>query len=233
MEEESKGNSTTAENYADQIIEVIRENEKFLRKNAKGSFDEVIEFIIEAIDYFSRAVKRERSEEDYLKSAMVFFFYHILMPLSYAIHTDLLIGNLPACFMELRLILESLSKCYIADLRYPDRNFFQEKVELLEKEMQRGKISTSKLIKNFGEELELRKCSIALWDKISRDWVHTKGIIDRIAYQIIEKGEVPPWPLVIPTNYVEADLDTIEELGKRISQFRNLLRATIEKYQQN
>jgi hypothetical protein len=48
----------------------------------------------------------------------------------------------------------------------------------------------------------------------------------------IEKSNVPRWALVIPVNYTENDLDALEELRKRISQFRELLAATVEKYQQ-
>jgi hypothetical protein len=43
---------------------------------------------------------------------------------------------------------------------------------------------------------------------------------------------VPPWALVIPMNYTDNDLDALEELRKRISQFKELLAATAEKYQQ-
>ena len=68
--------------------------------------------------------------------------------------------------------------------------------------------------------------------KLSKDWVHTKGIVDRIVSQISEKSGAPSWALVIPMNYAEDDLDTIKELGKRISQFRKLLKDTIENYKQ-
>ena len=57
---------------------------------------------------------------------------HVLMPVGGAIYVNALTGNLPACFMELRLALESLVKCYLADLKYSDRPFFQEKLNLLE-----------------------------------------------------------------------------------------------------
>ena len=35
-------------------------------------------------------------------------------PMAYGIYTDLLIGNLLAIFMELRLLLEVLAYCYMA-----------------------------------------------------------------------------------------------------------------------
>ena len=159
------------------------------------------------------------------------------MPSSYAIYIDLLIGNLPACFMELRLMLESLIKCYLADLKYPEQSFFQRKLELLEKETKdkKGEKVPKRehdFIKEFDEIINSDVRSVKLWGKLSKDWVHTKGIVDRIVSQISGKSEAPSWALVIPMNYAEDDLDTIKELGNRISQFRKLLKDTIENYKQ-
>ena len=168
---------------------------------------------------------------------MVFFIHHNLMPSSYAIHMNLLMGNLPSCFMELRLTLEILVKSYLADLNYPEQNFFQKKLELLEKETKNknGKKIQKRehdYFREFDIKVQLDKESIKLWSKLSKDWLHTKGIIDRIVKQISEKSEVPSWALVIPMNYAEDDLDAIKELGKRVSQFRKLLKVTIENYKQ-
>lgn len=219
MAEETKGNSTVAEERFNHIVKVMKENEEFLRRNAEETYGEVIGLTKDAINFVGFAVKRK---DDYIKRSTIFFLYNILMPLSYAIYTDLLIGNLPACFMELRLMLESLVKCYLADLKYPKQSFFQEKLELLEKE----NVSTSKLMKELGEKLGLKNDFIALWGKLSKDWIHPEGVIDKIISQ------TPSWALVIPINYAEDDLDTINELCKRVSQFKKLLRVTIDNYKQ-
>jgi hypothetical protein len=140
---------------------------------------------------------------------------------------------MPACFMELRLMLESLAKCYLADLKYPDETIFREKLELLEKELEREHKSISKLMKELRGELGLKNDDfVALWGKLSQDWIHTKGIVDRIVKEITEKSAAPSWTFIIPIKYTETDLDTIDELRKRISQFRGLLKVIIEKYQQ-
>ena len=226
----AKKNSTAADNYLDYTMKVMKENEEFLRRNAEETYGEVIDLINDAIDLVGFAVKRKGSREDYVKRSMVFFLHHIFMPSSYAIHTDLLIGNLPTCFMELRLMLESLVKCYLADLKYPEQSFFQEKLELVEDDLKRG--STSKLMKELGEKLGLKNDFIALWGKLSKDWIHPKGVIDKVVTQISEKSGAPSWALVIPMNYAEDDLDTINELCKRVSQFRVLLKFTIDNYKQ-
>lgn len=237
MMEEAKRNSTAADNYFDYAVKIMKENEGFLRKNSKETYREVIDLINDAIDLAGFAVERKKSREDYVKRSIVFFMYNILMPLSYAIHTELLTGNLPACFMELRLMLESSVKCYLADLKYPKQNFFQEKLELLEKEAKdkNGKKIPKRehdFLKEFDERVKLDEESIKLWGKLSEDWIHTRGVMGRIINQISEKSGAPSWALVIPMNYAKDDLDTIKELGKRVSQFRKLLKVTIDNYKQ-
>jgi hypothetical protein len=225
MAEETKTNSTAAE-YFTHIIGMMRENEEFLHKRAKKTCKEVVELINDAIDNVQLAVKSAESRKDYIERSMAFFTYHSLMPFSYAIYMDLLSGNVPMCFMELRLMLESLVKCYLADSKYPERTFFRDKLELLEQE----NLSTSKLMKELGEKLGAKNDFVALWGKLSQDWVHTKGIADKVVGYVIEKGDMPPWALAIPINYTENDLDNIDRLRNRISQFRGLLTIVMEKY---
>ena len=224
MIEEAKRNSTASDNYFDYTIKLMKENEEILRSNTEKTYREVIDLINNAIDLIGFAVESDNSKKDYIRYSMVLFQYHILMPSSYAIQTNLLIGNLPACFMELRLMLEAMVKCYFADLKYPNQTFFQKKLELLEIELEKENISTSKLMKVLGEKLGLKNNFIALWGKLSKEWVHPKGFVDHIVNQINEKSGAPSWALVIPMNYTEDDLDTIKELYKRLSQFRKLQR---------
>lgn len=224
-------NSTDADKHFDYILNVMRENEKFLLENAEVAYDEIIWLINEAIDYVGFSVNGKKSKENYVRYSMVFFVHNILMPSSYAIQMNLLTGNLPVCFMGLRLMLESLVKCYLADLRYPDQNLFQKKLELLENETKcKDGMKISKrehdFMEEFDKELGLNKSSIKLWGKLSQDWVHTKGIVKRI---INEKSDAPSWAFMIPVKYINNDLSVIDELGNRISQFRSLLKATIEK----
>jgi hypothetical protein len=228
----AKKNSTATDNYLDYTMKVMKENEEFLHRNAEETYREVIDLINNAIDFVGSAVARDKSREGYVERSMIFFLYHILMPSSYAIHADLLIGNLAACFMELRLMLESLAKCYLADLKYPEQSFFKEKLELIEDDLKKGNVSTSKLMKKLGEKLGFKNDFIALWGKLSKDWIHPKGVIDKVVAQIGEKSWPPSWTLGIPMNYAEDDLDTINELYKRVSQFRKLLKVTIDNYKQ-
>ena len=234
MTEEAKQNSTMSDNYFDYVMKIMEENEEFLRSNAEETYGDVIDLINDAIDLVGFAVESDKSREEYVKHPTFFFLHHILMPSSYAIQTDLLTGNLPVCFMQLRLMLESLAKCYLADLKYPDQRFFQEKLDLLEKETKKknGEVVSKRehdFIEEFDREFGSNKKSLELWGKLSQDWIHTKGVVNRIVDRITEKSAAPSWAFIIPIKYAETDLDTIEELGKGISQFRSLLKDAIGK----
>lgn len=231
MAEETNSSSVAAEYFA-HIVEVMRENEKFIRQNAKGTYEEIVDLINDAIDEVVLAVNRPEREKDYLEHSMAFFTYHVLMPFSYAIYLDLLAGNVPASFMVLRLMLESLAKCYLADSRYPEETFFQARLERLEQEMEQTKLSTSKAMRELGEKVGAANGFVALWGRLSQDWVHTKGFADKLVSHVTEESDMPPWALAIPMNYTETDLSILEEMRNRISQFRSLLATTMGKYRQ-
>ena len=223
------GNGYTAK-ILDYYFEIIKENEVFLHENAEETYQEILKFLNDVIDYMVQEAKKKEARDNYVENPMPFFLYHILMPQSYAILSDLLVGNLPACFMELRLILEAMAKCYLASTCCPDESFFEIKLESLESVSDELKISISKLLKIFGDKIGLKDEPIALWGKLSGHWVHPYGIIKRVVNEIVEKLDIPSWALVIPLSYTESDLDVINELGECVSRLRKLLRATMNSY---
>jgi hypothetical protein len=238
MTVEAKGDPTTEEGNVNHIAKVMKENEGFLRRNAEEDYGEVIDLINDAIDLLGDAVEREEDREDYVKYSTVFFLHNILMPSSYGIQTNLLTGNLPTCFMQLRLMTESLGKCYLADRKYPDEKFFQKKLELLEKETKNknGNNIPKKdyeFLKEFDETVNSEGGPIInLWGKLSKDWMHTKGVIDNVVSQTNNNSTPPSWALILPMTYARVDLDTIQDLGKRISQFRYIFNATMKEFGQ-
>ncbi|MEM2914669.1 MAG: hypothetical protein QXH91_04635 [Candidatus Bathyarchaeia archaeon] len=216
--------------FATFMAKVAGENEVFLKNNAKEVLKEVVELVNDAIDYLPSVVNREKADEYYLKYSAMFFFVHILMPASYGVYANLILGNLPVCFIELRLILESLAKCYVADL-CPERElFFETKLMTLEEIMREKEISTSDLLKDFGEITGLPDKPLKLWGKLSEGWVHTRGIVQKIINHIEEKSDLPPYALPIPMNYTDNDVDSLNELAKRTSELRKILKAACDKY---
>jgi hypothetical protein len=223
--------SKSREGFASLIAEVSRENEKFLKEKVEESFREVVELVNDAIDYAIFAAKTRRVEE-YTTHPMLFFLSNILMPFSCGILTDLLIGNLPSCFYELRVMLESIAKCYVAE-HHPGKNlFFENKILSLEDVMRREGVSTSKLLKEFGEMIGLDDEPLKQWGEISQEWIHTAGITDRIVEQVVKKSELPPYALALPMIYSEGDLSIIEELCRQASKFRRILKTTMDQYRE-
>jgi hypothetical protein len=208
------------------IAQTISANESFLLDNAKGVLEEVVGLITDAIDIAGFALKRPNIREEYAKYSMVFFMFNALLPYSYGIYLELIAANLPVCLIELRLLLETLTKCYLADLKYPHLPFFQEKLESL----QQAQRNISNLMDEMGNELGIGDEFHLMWKSLSEDWVHTKGLVGKVVSQVMEKASVPPWALAVPLNYALSDLESVDELRRQIAVFRILLKTSIEKY---
>lgn len=226
MVDQGPNSEHLASDYLKGTIQVLRENDEFLRTQAAEIHFEVIELINDAIDSLDLVVEPQKKGALYTDRCMSFFCLNILMPVSYALYLDLRSGNLPVCFSQLRLLLESLAKCYMADLTFGDESFFHTRLELLRER----KPNISKLMEEVGDKLGVGDCFVALWRELSEDWVHTKGIADKILDHLAERKGVPVWSLVIPMNYDKSDLSVLDELHTRILQFRHLLNIVEERY---
>jgi len=209
-----------ASSYIEFIAQLLHENDEFLAEHAKEVYDEVIELLNDAIDHMVFLAKRTDAMEEHSRFAVASFVWHILMPMSYAIYLNLLAANLVSCFGELRILTESLGECYVADQHFPDQPFFQARIELLHQE----RTSTAKRFEALGKDF------IALWGKLSEDWVHTRGIVDKIVRRVSEGQDWPIWTVVVPMTYSEGDLAILGELRKRVSDFRILLARTVDEW---
>jgi len=212
------------------ITEIVPNNEKFLLNKTEESYIEVIELINDTIDYVKFFAETE-DKNDYVESSMFFLIHHIVLPNSYAIYTDLMIGNLPACFMELRTMVEALPKCYFAESY--EASFHMEKIRLLEKYMKKKNISISSLLSRLDSELNQKDGSHNLWKELSEGWIHLRGIVSKWMEELSENSSLLSYRLIIPTDYSDEDIGTINELQKCINRFRDILRLTIEKYEAN
>ena len=227
---------TGSAEYLSYVFEVMSENEQFLRKNALAVYEEIVGLTSDAMADLSIILNHPNRVNEFVRRAMFYFFELVLMPRSYAIWLDCISGNLPACFVEMRSILESLVKCYLADLRYPDQGSFQERLRLLDAEKSevggnQVTISISKRMKEIGTLLHSEKDFVTLWGKLSYSWVHARGMMDQLVSHL-NKSDVPAWALVVPMNYRENDLVGLNELRERLIRLRDLLRIATENYRQ-
>jgi hypothetical protein len=195
-----------------QIHQRFEENQDFLLQYAKDTYEEVSDLTNDAIDAL-----RLIEKHNFAKRATTFFLAHVFMPQSYGIHVDLLSGNLPMCFAELRLMVESLAKCFYADLQYPKNLFFKEKLARLETE------NITQIVRNVEEYTSINNGDfVALWQGLSREWIHAEGLVNRVVNYVSHHQDVPPWGLVIPMCYTESDILDLGELRQRIASFREI-----------
>lgn len=216
------------EEYFDHVLSVFQENERFLRAHSQDAYEQVIGLYNDGIDYIGLALDQEGYPEQYLRSATHYYLNHILTPVAGAIVSNLFMGNIPACFMELRLALESLVKSHMADKEFPNLDFFQERLHCLEDKCFQEELSISKLMKSMDAEFDTGSNFISLWGRLSGGWLHARGVMDAIVNNVIRTSEVPPWALVIPVNLSRGDLEDIGQLRDRASEFRALMSEVMD-----
>lgn len=148
----------------DSYLEIVQNTIKANYYNVAGVKElevakrEVVDLVNDVIDYWPRKLSSREFTELAAKSAFLFSTLHIIWPLSNGVFIDLLEGNLPACFMQLRLIVETATKALYADYEYRLKGVSVYNIEELEKAFRKEKISLSKFYqekfsKMFGEEV--------------------------------------------------------------------------------
>jgi hypothetical protein len=224
MAEHTEDGLSPRERYLNLLFDMLRQNEAFLYENAQELYIEIVALENDAIDHIGGWSRSEVGPEDYVKTAMRYFLLHVLFPVSGAIHLNALAGNLPGCYSALRLALESLVKCYLADMRYPDQDFFRDKICLLEEQPNRRRKSTTSFMEEWDKHLGRKDGSAALWKELSQTWVHARGVMEGITNRIIQQIDAPAWGMVLPQAYTMGGMTALNELQRKLSQFRSLLR---------
>ena len=151
--------------FSKTAFEIMGKNEGFLMRNHKMVIDEVVELANDAIDYALSSTRKEAEEKQFGKQAFNFYIRQILMPESHAIFTNLLMGNLPACFRGLRFMTEMMAKCYLADVDYSKDLFFGDKIKKIHTEEvgSKRRIPEIRFIEDFDEKLKTGNKTKNLW----------------------------------------------------------------------
>jgi len=222
------------ENYKEPILKVIfdtmKENMEFLEKKSEWVIKEAEELSDDAIECL--ALLSGKEPEFYERNAMAFFIVHVFMSTSSGIFINLLAGNLPGCFRDLRFLTELLAKCYLADLKYSNETFFERKMDLLEQERnEKGeKKREHEYIKEFERALGFKnKECLKLWGKLSEEF-HARKYVKRVVNSIVEKGFPPSYSIILPMKYLEHDIMFLKQLHNYIREYRKILRKTMTNY---
>ena len=208
----------------------------------ESALNESLELINDLIDYSVFSNCSEKLPEDIRKilkeylsrSTFDFALFFIAYPLSNAILLDLVGGNIIACFLQARLLVEVLVKSLIIDYIYRFKNTPIESIEVLESYLEKEELSvTSVLHKYLSVVLGLEKSKdiVELWKRLSARWAHTKGYVERVRERAmkVEKGElhpaliVPPDMFVTPSTYDEDFKLELKELWITLHDIRRLL----------
>jgi len=200
--------------YMKLASEVAKYNSRF----AEDICAEIVNLINEILDALTPILK---DKESYVKSVFSNTVIHIVMPLSYGIFNDFLLGNLPACFMQLRTMLEALVKAFYADM-IPGE-FFEDKMKILEKELKERNISISKVLKSLKKySPEASHIALKIWGKCSEEWIHPRGFLEKLVKIVIEHQKLPAYSLVVPMNYGKEDHEPLSDLKNLIIDFTKL-----------
>lgn len=218
--------------FSSNIHPIMEENEAFLKSEAGIALTESTELVNDAIDYAYILGKKDNPEKLSVERAFYFYVHHVLMPTSYSIAINLLVGNLPSCFRDLRFLIEFLAKAYLADARYAENEFFRDRLDALHKEKTAGGKRHKRELDFVGEFDEIMNFGgkvIGQWRKFSNE-VHASKYMERIVNNIVEKDNMPGHSLVFPVPYTKKDLPELIELGKDIEEFATILKSTFNHY---
>ena len=180
-------------------------------------------------------------EVEFLRSkqfgAVPLTIIHVVHPQIYGIIYNFLLGNLPACYMSMRVVLEAIVDAVIVstrfyDLRFPDslrhlrrleretRLTFSDECRLL------IPASAQSVVKNINE----------LWSYLSEHWTHAKGIVKKLDNKLseaIQKGQIttpPMWALALPYTYDESDVDDLGEFVSKMHKLNEVVKALLEPF---
>jgi hypothetical protein len=140
--------SAVREGFIELTKKTVLDNAKVLEEKAKDVLEEAEGLIDDAWKYGEVEDKN-----------MQLYVIGILQPMAYGVYIDLLLGNLPAFFVDLRLLLESLACCYMVKFSLEDPSLG----------IARPDVSASKILREFGKATSLGKKPNELWGKLSKN----------------------------------------------------------------
>lgn len=210
--------------------EVMSKNEKFLLENFRDIVDEIVELANDAIDYAHSYTKSDQGSKLRTESAIYFYATHVLMPSSYALLINLTTSNLPACFRDLRFMMEMLAKCYLADIEHKEFSFFERRLHALQHPSgKKGHIPEIGFIKEFAKKSNLGNEPEKFWRTLS-DETHGRRYTERVVNNIIEHDNMPAYALIIPMVFRDGDKHDLRDLNNYIVSFRKILNKAMPKY---
>lgn len=216
------------------ICEEVKRNEQFARNNPVAS--EALKISLDLWNYTLKIGFEGLRSKQY--GAVPLTIINVIHPQIYGMICNFLLGNLPACYMSMRVILEAIVDAVVVSTRFYDLEFPDSLVHLRKLERKKGltfsdtckfliPASAQSVVKNINE----------LWSYLSEYWVHAKGIMKKIDDKIKEatqEGQTftpPMWALAIPYPYDESEIDDLREFVDKLQKLNEIVKTLLESHQ--
>jgi len=222
-----------------EITDIMKRNSEFLNLNAKQFCEEILELLNDPVNFIEDLCKLfnitsegrnlDRLRALFVRDAMLVYLHNILFPSVFSLYINVLLGNFPAFLRDLRFMIESLAKCYVVDVKCPEKDVF-EKMKVISKWR-----SEHRIVRILDSELNTKSRATKLWHKLSEE-SHLSGYVKRIIENIEIVGVPPDWALT-PAPWRElCGEDTDEILDPKrgfhifLCEYREILNIAWKKY---
>jgi hypothetical protein len=147
---------------------------------------------------------------------------HVVQPQIHSMIYSYFLGNIPACYMSMRIILEGIVDVVIAHARFCDHQFPEDlkHLRVLEQRKNLSFADKCELLLPAQVNEETIKEMEEFWRYLSEYWAHAKGIVRKV----VEKT----MPTYLPYAYDEDDADKINEYVTKLRELRKVVEELLE-----
>ena len=215
------------------ICEEAKRNEQFARSSPVAS--ETLKLLVDVWNYtFDVEVECLRSKQF---GAVPLTLLHVVQPQIYGMIYNFLLGNLPACYMSMRVVLEAVVDAVIVSTRFYDRSFPDNLRHLrkIERETRLGFADKCRLLIPASAQGAVRDIN-DLWSYLSEYWAHAKGIVRKLDDKLkeaMQKGQTatpPMWALALPYTYDKSDIDDLKEFVNNLRKLNKVVETLLEPF---
>ena len=215
------------------ICEDAKRNEQFARSCSVAS--EALKLSVDVWNYtFDIEIECLRSKQF---GAVPLTIIHVIHPQIYGMIYNFLLGNLPACYMSMRVVLEAVVDAVIVSTRFYDLPFPDNLRHLrrLERETRLTFADKCRLLIPASAQSVIENIN-ELWSYLSEHWTHAKGIVRKLDDKVREatqKGQTvtpPMWALALPYTYDESDIDDLREFVNKMRKLNEVVETLLEPF---
>ena len=236
--------------FIENVSDVCKKNYVFLKRELPKLLREVMALISDIENTSSNMIEIYQKRKDILEYSMMYpAILFVLKPQAVSIFTSLLLGDISSPYCSIRAMLEALVGACLLDVKYGTNMRVLEKTETTDFRFSNPCVLVTSLadalqdstlaseicgfwetISSFGLHALSRLPDLSWWLE-HKDEEKPPSILARILISLERRKHPLPYALIMPIEYIEEDLEELEELLEYISGLRKLLRRIINKWQ--